>query len=398
MHVFKLIASVARRHWMVLLVYLVVLSVAAVCMGLWTDGASTGDEAGFAEERPKVAVIDRDNSAISRAISASVAAHGTVVAVEDSTFGLQDAAAKDLASFVLVIPEGYGEDLFAAAESGADAPALESVVSHQGARGALMREQVHAYVTALYGFASVTEADAAQVIAWADEACAQEVPVAYAQEQDGGIPAGYLTYALFSGYAIFCATTIFIAVSLASLERIDLRRRLHAAPTSALSYGLQSGLACIVFGLFVWAFEVCVGLIAFSGQLAGTDPALTAVVVSAQFAYLLFAVAVGFLLWHLEVGEEYANAIGNVFGMLFSFMGGAWMPLDLMGDGFLAVARFTPGYWAMDAMQAAAEATTLSGDVAARVGTDLGITLLFALAALAVGLVASRVRLRERSA
>ena len=73
------------------------------------------------------------------------------------------------------------------------------------------------------------------------------------------------------------------------------------------------------------------------------------------------------------------------------------MSIDLMGEGLQAAARLTPGFWAMDAVWATGEAAAFA-DISARVATDLGITLLFALAVLVVGLAASRARLRERGA
>ena len=77
-------------------------------------------------------------------------------------------------------------------------------------------------------------------------------------------------------------------------------------------------------------------------------------------------------------------------------MGGAWMPLELMSEGFQAIARLTPGFWAMDAMRAAASASSLSGEVLARIAGDLGITLLFALAVLVIGLAAGKAYQRDR--
>ena len=397
MHVFRLIVSVARRHWSYLAIYLGVLTTAAVCMGVWTgnDTPATADGE-FAEERPKVAVIDRDGSDVSDALASYALSLGTPVEVEDSEFGLQDASARDAASYVLVIPEGYGKDLLNSAQAGEQAPALESVVSYQGARGALVDEHVRAWTGAFYAFAAGTDADAEQLIAWTSETCSAQTPVDYVYEEQSRLSEGYLMYATFSEYAIFCAVTVFIAVGMAPVARTDMRRRLSSAPVRTLSFGLQSSLACIVFGVVVWVFEAGVGLIAFGGQLTGSPLELIAAVVAAQFVYMLFAVAVGFLLWRMRVGEEYANAIGNVFGMLFSFMGGAWMPLELMSEGFQTIARLTPGFWTIDAMRAAANASSMSGEVIARIAGDLGITLLFALAVLVIGLAAGKAYQRDR--
>lgn len=396
MQVCKLAAKVAVRHWHLLLIYVVALTAAAVAVGSFAGSSSN---AVFEEEAPKVAVVDRDGSELSRALAAYTLASGTPVEVEDSAYGLQDAAAKDRASYVLVIPEGFGEGLVAAARAGEDSPVLETVISYQSSLGALMDERVRAYASALYGFAAATDADAAQIAAWADEATAESASVAYAEADEvEGLSEGYLAYAAFTIYSIFVSIVVFVPVCLAPLERSDTRRRLHASPVSSLSFGVQAGAACVAFGLAVWAFEAAVGLAAFGWSFGEGAAAPASVVVSAQLAYALFAVAVGVLLWRLRAGEAYVHGVANAFATLFSFMGGAWVPLDMLGEAVANVARFTPGYWVCDAFSAASDASVLSGEALARVGGDLGIVALFAVAVLAAALAVGRARLRERGA
>ena len=139
MNVFKLALKVAARHWQYLLVYLA----AFVVMALVGSGAvqvATSDE--FHEDMPKVAVIDRDGSALSSALSDFALRDSVAVQVEDSTFGLQDTAAKDLANYVLIIPEGFEDDLVAAAREGGEPPVLDTVISYQSARGSLANQRV----------------------------------------------------------------------------------------------------------------------------------------------------------------------------------------------------------------------------------------------------------------
>ena len=175
MNVFKLAVTIIARHWSYLLIYTLALG----CMAILGSGAIEAPQASeFSNDAPKVAVVDRDGSELSAALKDFALKDAVEVHVEDSTFALQDAAAKDLASYVLIIPEGFQEGLVEAAHSGADAPTLETVVSYQGARGALMDQRVKAYVQSLYGFASVdAQASARDVANNATAACGDETPV-----------------------------------------------------------------------------------------------------------------------------------------------------------------------------------------------------------------------------
>lgn len=81
--------------------------------------------------------------------------------------------------------------------------------------------------------------------------------------------------------------------------------------------------------------------------------------------------------------------------MVMSFLGGAWVPLSLMGANVQAVARLTPTFWMYDAVTCALGARTVTPQVLVSVGVDLGIIALFAVAIVSAGLVAARLRVRE---
>ena len=141
MRVFRVVGRMVLRHRYLVLLYVVMLA----CFGFLMAGSVGGTAGGYVEARPTVAVIDRDGSAVSHAVAEVALSGGEQVELPDTAHALQDAAAKDLASYVLVIPEGYGDALVAAAREGGEPPALETVTSYQEAAGVLMDQRVRAY-------------------------------------------------------------------------------------------------------------------------------------------------------------------------------------------------------------------------------------------------------------
>ena len=121
MNVFKLAVTIITRHWSYLLIYTLALGGMAI---LGSGAIETPQASEFSSDTPKVAVIDRDGSEISNSLKDFALKDAVEVSVDDSTFTLQDAAAKDLASYVLIVPEGFQENLMNAARNGDEAPAL----------------------------------------------------------------------------------------------------------------------------------------------------------------------------------------------------------------------------------------------------------------------------------
>jgi ABC-2 type transport system permease protein len=66
------------------------------------------------------------------------------------------------------------------------------------------------------------------------------------------------------------------------------------------------------------------------------------------FAFAFFAGALGMLIAALAKTEEQVIIFSLVPMFVLSGLGGAWMPLEFTGEGFQAVAHFTPVAWAMD--------------------------------------------------
>ena len=393
MSVFKLAAKIIARHWNYLLIYTVALGAMAI-LGSGAIQAAPANE--FANDAPKVAIIDRDNSALSTALKDFALKDAVEVPIEDSTFALQDAAAKDLASYVLIIPEGFQRDFMEAAREDNNAPALETVVSYQGARGALMDRRVKAFVQSMYGFAAVDPgATATEVAGSATEACGNETPVELLPVESEGLSAKYVNFASFSSYALFTSSAIFIAVGLASLRRPEMRRRLTVGPVRSSSYGTQVGLACVLASIAIWALISVAGLAVFDPLGAGATLASVAVVVVGQLGIALIGAAVGFLLWQLSASDSVANGVGNIVGLACSFFSGTWIPLSVAGEGVRIAAAFTPFYWATQAMVSVSQAAQVTSDLLIQAAGEVSVTFLWAAAIALVAIALGRARLRE---
>ena len=399
MQVFKIALRLVRRNWMLFAIYVLALSVMGVFMATGVGGGLAGSasaDASYEQALPKAAVIDRDGSAVSRALTEYVRANSTFVEVEDGTFALQDAAARDVASYVLVIPAGYGQGLLEAARSGGDAPELECIVSYMGASGSLMDERVRSWAQELYALAAASTAPVEELVSWVEGVQDARVPVSVATTEQEGVPSAYLIYCQFATYPLFGGVAAIVATGLASLRDPDVRRRVGASCVGEGSFARQVGAAIAVCGLVVWAANATFGLALYHGSLEGVPPASVALMLGALLALGLVGTAFGFLLSQLGVSHQVAHAVANIASMVLTFLAGTWVSIDQMGAGMEALARFTPGYWCVDALGAVYEAPAVTGELVARVASDALLVALFAAVIALVAVVAGRAR-RQRA-
>lgn len=399
MQVFKTAVKTVLRHPMYLIVYAVVLSFMGV---LIASGLSFGgsDEGEYTPHETKYSVIDRDDSAFSRGLTAFLGEHGTEVAIEDTEMALQDAVAKGQSSYTLIIPQGYGDAFVKAAQTGDDAPTLDTVYSYYSIEGNLMDQTVREYLGIARAYAGLAEnATQSAIVEHAADVMRESAQVESVQVGGSSSEAQrFVFYLQWGTYTLFASIIVCVSVLMSTLNRTDLRRRNLVSPLPTLSYGAQVGAASLLVMAGVWLWTICLGLGVFgeaAAQISGTGLAL---MIAASFVFATIPLSVGYLLGQLGVGEFASNALGNILGMVISFLGGAWISFDLLDPPVQAFAHFLPAYWYTNALQTAADMTAVTPDALMAVFGNMGVMLLFTVAVFAVALVVGRLRVQSPEA
>lgn len=399
MQVFKCALRVIRGHAVFPLVYIVGLSLMGLFMASSFDFSTA--EGQFEREQADYAVVDRDGSALSAGIAEALDEQGTAVEVADDRRAFQDAVAKGAVDYLLVVPEGYGDAFMEAVHAGDDPPALDAAYSFYAMSGAFMDEVVGSYLGAARTLALADAAASQQEVA---RAAAEAVAVRAEAELiavEGSVSEAdrFAFYLKWSTYTLFAGITVCVGLLTATMGRADVRRRNLASPLPFAAYNFQLALACLVVTLGAWAWSFGVGALAFHEAVAQISLEGLAWCAASMLAFCLVPLALGYLMGALGASGLVSNAVGNIVGMLVSFLGGAWVPLDLMAPEVLALAHALPGYWYSMACADAAHMAAGSGlGAAVPVLQCIGVLVLFAVALLCVALAAGRARMRTSAA
>ena len=188
---------------------------------------------------------------------------------------------------------------------------------------------------------------------------------------------------------MLCVSAIFIP-----FNRLEIRMRNNISPLSPMASGLQKWLAALLISLGIWIFtSFCAFLIDWKSTLAMEPVSLLLIWCNSLLASLT-AMAGALVCSHFIRNPNIQNAAANIAALILSFLGGVFVPLDLLGENVIHVGRFLPSYWYSTT---ADEIFHLSGYSAAQlrpVFTGLLIQLGFFLALLCISLVLSRYQIR----
>lgn len=395
MSTFRSALRVAWRHPVYLVSYLAIVSLMGVLVGRLVADQAAAVPSSYEPVRASVAVVDEDGSDLSRAFASWAGGRFDLVET-DGTQEVQDALARSLVDCALVLPQGFGQELLDAARAGDDLPNVQATYGTDVQTGVLAAQEASQWAS-LAGSAAALEPDAgaSAVGELATQAMGERADVVTLTSADAGdarTAAGATTYFNFSAYPIMSSVVVTVGLVLSVFSESEVRRRQGCAPVSPARLDASLLGGCLVLALGAWAWTSVLGLAVFADELSGVPAANLALLLVAQLAISLTPLSLAFALSRLGLREQGLNAAGNIGGMVLTFLGGAWVPLSLMGEEVRTVAHFVPTYWVSDAVTTLLGAGALTASDLARVGTDIGVATLFAVAIAALGLALSRAR------
>lgn len=399
MSTFKTALRMALAHPLYLLIYTVFISL----LGVFIAASVSWNSSQLTEYKPydaNVIVVDRDGSDLSRALTKHLGSRFELVTgVGDDAYDLADAlsksnSAKGSADCVFFIPEGFEDDLVAAARAGESLPKLD-VTYGAGTMAALSSAEASRWIS-LAGTAAALEPTASNgyVAKAAEHAATERAKVEIEQVKVDSTAAATLeSYFNFGAYAIVSSVIVSVGLVFSGMNEPERVRRMDAGPISERQRSLAVFAAAAVLTVCIWFVSSMMGVVGFAGAVAEVGVGRVCLALAATFALACTPLAVGFALSSLGAREELLNGVGNLLGMLMTFLGGAWMPLSLMGSAVQTVAHFVPTFWVNDAIGKAL-AADLTSAVLGDIACDLGVTVLFAVAIAAAGLALARAKFR----
>jgi len=385
MKVFNVCCLIVRRRYVSLLLYFCIfLALSVVLTVLYSETAYIG----FTEIRPKFTVINRDNdSPLVDGLIEYLRERGDEIPLEDRRDILQDATFYQATNIIIIIPHGFHGSLY----SGHPLK-IEMVKTTQTALGYHVEGMVNQYLNMMRTYiATHPETAETTLVAKTIDDLSARVDVESIQFGVAG-PTSNLFLAFVRTAAYILMVLILLCVSNISLafRRPDLKMRNLCAPLSHKSLGIQQTLCYCLISLLAWVFITVVGFVMYGSRLSGTDARIIVLIVINMGAFTLFTTSLSPIISAVVSGPNSQNTIANVLALGLSFIGGVFVPLELLGDSMLAFSRFTPTYWYITAIDRISALTSFSRESMAGVWQAMLLQLAFAAAIFCVGLTVSK--------
>ena len=113
------------------------------------------------------------------------------------------------------------------------------------------------------------------------------------------------------------------------------------------------------------------------------------------FTIMLGALAAAFFVGSMARTDAAVNGMANVLSLGFCFLGGIFVPLEMLTGVVRRIGQFFPTYWYAQNISILSFNETLTESLKTALFQGMGIQILFALACVAVALAIGRAKRQE---
>lgn len=382
MQVFKAFFKILNRNKLAMVIYIGIYMALTIIMSGSGASSYTSD---FSQVSMEIGVDNQDKGELGKALVEYLSKENNIKDIPKEREELLDAMYYREMQYVLVIPEDFTERFLA----GEREEVLEGTVVPGNNTAFLAEMEVNEFLKTLGmyvdgGFAPDKAAEQA-LLDMQEEARVEFLSQENAREK----PAAYY-YFQYIPYIFLCVMLVSLSAVLMAFNDKDMDARNKCSSMSFFQRNLQMILGSIGIMLLEYAFFMVLTLVMYPDYMKSVAGILSAV---NALVYMLVCLSIAFFVGRLVRNDGELNMIANVIGLAFSFLGGAFVPLEIMSEGVKRVSRFVPSYWYIMSNDAIWKVESLAD--AGDIYKNFLMTGAFAVAVIAAAMVVNRLKARS---
>ncbi|MCR5528845.1 MAG: ABC transporter permease [Saccharofermentans sp.] len=373
MHLYKNFFRLLRHNLVGVIIYAVIF--VAMILGLSMSAEAMGPSDIEYKKSYKISYSDSDDSVLSRGLIEYLSKENEVTDLSGrSEESVLDMVFFSVSEYHMDIEAGFEE----AVENGEDAKITYTTNSDLGGVTFAADTMVNNYISSYCDYRKMgySKEEAASK---ADELLEVQTRAFILTADEDHVMTGkdsmiYTLYNFF-GYLIIGFMALGIGHIIVANNNKKIGDRISSSPVNGKKISISNTMGLITSGVAAWAL--------FSGiaWVLGHDTVIYRdywwLFVINSLVATLVACSLTSLITSFDIEHNTLNMVTNIISLGMSFICGVFVPLDVLSDGLLNIARFFPLYW----MVCANEMTKAGGFINSdRLLLYIGIELLFAVA------------------
>lgn len=381
MQVFKAFFITLKKNIISVLIYFIIFLVLTI---LLSGNGEKQTEITFKDAKVKMAVIDKDNTVLSKSLYDYLDTTQTIVTIKEDQESISDELFYRNVEYVLFINKGFEDNI----KAGKYDNIVENVKVPQSISGALLDNKINQYLSVLstYMVSGYSAEEAAENASDATKISAK-INMYQTDKPSENRTSTYYFYTYIS-YVLIGMLTVGLGEILITFRKKDLSARIRC---SALSHTRRNGeliISSLIFSFACWGAYVLLSFIMYYSDMVSIKGNLY---ILNSFVFLLIAMSLTYLISFLVNTPSTLNMASNIIGLGLSFLGGIFVPLQFMSKGVLRFSKLLPTYWYVITNEAIDTFNNSAGQYE-NIIRHMGIQLIFAVIFLFIATGLSRTR------
>ncbi len=382
MQVYKCFMRILKKRAWSIVMYMGIFITLCV---LTSSQGKEAEEIKFEASKYNFAMFDQDQSELSQGLTDYLSGQNTLVKLKDEAEVIQDEIYNRNIHCALRIRNGFGE----AAVRGQGAEMIEITAVPGTVFGEAFTQTIQGYMGVLSSYLQ-GGFSAGEAIDRTKEAMKLSTSVSLTDRGNDGAYSKLYYFFKYLAYIYLVVCIEALGPVLITFRKKEVRERIISSPYPVGRSSLEQYAGMITLGVILVAVHVLmllalrVPFFSYQGMLFLFN----------ELSYLAVSMGIVFLIGQVVTGTTILSMIANVVGLGSSFLGGVFVPLELMGDQVVAAAHILPSYWYVRACQLIDRLGGAGSPAPAFV--CMGIQILFAAALICIGLAYSKTAARGR--
>ncbi|MDY2790980.1 MAG: ABC transporter permease [Lachnospiraceae bacterium] len=384
MQLFNTYFKFIYRKKSLILTYVLIFSGLSIAM-MVVQNKSGGAES-YVQKKVDIAIVDRDQSAVSKALTKYLEGQNTRKKIKDDEDSFKNELYWRNVNYILVIPDGFEQDVMQGKQNVLSAKKVRDAVET-----AYVEEEIGSFLN-LYTLYLNAGYSTENAVKKTKHDLAQKASVTLEKRNDGrserkNVGALYYQYL---PYVMISVGILIVAAILVIFYQEDVKKRCICSSTSLKEQNKQLIFASLFSCFLLTAFFYLLGLVVTKGKLIG-QVHFWFYGINA-FCFMLVVLALSFLLANMVHTENGINGCSNVLSLALCFLGGIFVPYSIMPDAVVKAAHFIPTYWYTMALEEVAYMTKVTPEFLREFSMDVLVEVVFAFTMLSAGLLLSKRR------
>ena len=185
-----------------------------------------------------------------------------------------------------------------------------------------------------------------------------------------------------------------LGIIVCSFRKKEVKNRIAASAVSLRRQSAEAFLAFIVTGVLIWAAFLAL-VFAIRGKELVNNANMFYYILN-SFTVMALSLSIAFLTGILAKKPDMVNMIVTPVSLFMSFLGGVFVPLNMLNGTVRKAAKFVPVYWYEEVNNKLSEYAEIPADVIKEIMGGIGIQVLFTLMFIALTLAIGRYQMQEK--